>query len=529
MRRTRKNNDRTGRRTSGMRAIVLLVVVVMIMAAANSVPPKSVLTEISQGLSEGKPVPVYPTMAESTGADLHLEVCGQTWEEYYSQLPQNTSTRPIQWTVSGGDEYRKNAEAILSKWRNLGLDPVLVVAMDNATASTVCENGFQSVYWSATKASYSLVADAKFGVAAALAEKGYLGFFIEMDVFCRENPVPMFLQYEKDLINIGHGDVANAVNIGVFMASSRMGPWFQGLKRVLAYSLERETYINGGNSTADFFDQAVYQHCLPYVEAHDDDFGPLDEEYYHADDFQMKNNLLKSCQEMKNFDYKTLPHHLMSSHDPPTIYDSTYCIHPLAGMPFTPLAFKMGVAKFFGWDPKSIGAEERLVKLYAGDFELNNCWNRVLDQTQKQLDDWSAQQVVAQAVASMVEIALATNRTLVLPRYIWSKDAWAFPTHAIVDVRTLGVPYRFLTQKESHAMNDVMHVLQASQKFEETLAESLKFGDAKVLSINKLCTVRDNDLPKLEKRKRKIKWCLDIELEWSRAAGGFMEFCNSER
>lgn len=78
-------------------------------------------------------------------------------------------------------------------------------------------------------------------------------------------------------------------------------------------------------------------------------------------------------------------------------------------------------------------------------------------------------------------------------------------------------------------MNDVMHVLQASQKFEETLNESLKFGDVKVLSIDKFCTVRDSDLPILEDRKRKIKWCFNTELEWSRAAGGFMEFCNAER
>lgn len=474
---------------------------------------------------------------ESTGKDLHLSVCGQTWNEYFFTLPRQTQreTRPFQWTVSGGDEYRANAKDILSRWKELGMNPVLVVAMDSETAEAICRQGFSSVHWSAPSKSYSRIADAKFAVASAIAEKGYQGFFIEMDVFCRKNPVPFFLKQSQkyDLVNIGHGDVNFNVNIGVFMASSRMSPFFAGMSTVLTNSLQHELHFkNQRAGPLPFFDQDIYRDCLPVKETNEDDGVPQDRtSYYSEDDLERKTNLLEACQQWDDFDFITLPHHIMSAHDPPTIYDSTYCIHPLASRAFTPLAFKLGVAKFYGWDPKPIGRNEKLLKLLAGDFEFNTCWNRCFPHEETHLKEGSkAREVVSTSIAAMVEIAVQTGRTLVLPQYVRTDDAWAVPTHTLVDVRSLGVPYRVMTREDAYRIEEnTQVVVKASRTFDATLADVLdeNYANAKVLAIDRFCNVQDHMLPLLEERKSKIKWCLFKELKWSRAIGNWMDFCGA--
>ncbi|KAI2494147.1 hypothetical protein MHU86_20379 [Fragilaria crotonensis] len=137
------------------------------------------------------------TNAESTGSDLHLSRCGMTWEKYYAQLPpanaDDPTNRPFLWIVSGGDEYRDNLGIILAKWKTLGIDPVLVVALDEVS-KVACKMGFAAVYWDAPIASYSRVADSKFSVAASICDRGYRSFFIEMDVFCRKILFPCSLR-----------------------------------------------------------------------------------------------------------------------------------------------------------------------------------------------------------------------------------------------------------------------------------------------------------------------------------------------
>jgi hypothetical protein len=230
--------------------------------------------------------------------------------------------------------------------KTLGIEPILRVALEKSTAFRVCELDSFVVLWNAPQASYSRVADAKFSVAASVAEPGYRGFFIEMDIFCRNNPVPVFLKKKQDLTNLGHNDVGYFVNIGSFMAAPKMGPFFRGLLSVLSYCLENRQHTNQANWTVDFFDQDIYKHCLPLRPNEDDDALPSQFEYYLFSDTERKNDLLRNCQHFQNVSHYILRHHVMASHDPPTIFDSTYCIHPLASFPFTPLAFKKGTAKF---------------------------------------------------------------------------------------------------------------------------------------------------------------------------------------
>ena len=551
---TNKTTKTTKTPSISLRCVLMVVVLVMTGVTVSRNSPESIVSDFSNyanTVARNASLSTYEYYANSdtsavtpptvsTGTDLHLSTsrCGMTWDKYYKQLPQadlDEQSRHInafQWTVSGGDEYRLNADIILTKWKTLGLDPVLVVALDEKTAKAVCDAGFRAVHWDAPIASYSRVADSKFNVAKSIADRGYRGYFIEMDVFCRKNPVPYFLNnYKtKDLVNIGHGDVGYFVNIGSFMAEPTMGPFFGGLIKVLSYSLDNREHTNQANWTVEFFDQGIYQHCLPIRQNQDDDNTPGQFEYYLMSDTQKKNDLLQHCQVFSNFTQGMIPHHVMSSHDPPTIFDSTHCIHPLASQPFTPLAFKMGTAKFFGWDPKPMGPTEKLLKLYAGDLEFNNCWNRVINHENVRMDEFTFYDKVAMAISALVEIADYTNRTLVLPQYITSKDAWALPTHGIVDVRTLGVPYRSMTRQQSYDLKeDDIEVVIAAHNFSETFKRTSheKYKNVKVLAIHKICNVRDYKLQVLEERRKKMGWCFDKDQQWSKAMGAWMDFCNS--
>jgi hypothetical protein len=95
-----------------------------------------------------------------------------------------------------------------------------------------------------------------------------------MDVFCRANPVPHFLT--KDLINIGHGNANCQINIGAYLVSPRMGPFFRGLMDALLPSLHQDKFKNNYGGIERFFDQKAYQDCLPsdHQNKHDDAVRP---------------------------------------------------------------------------------------------------------------------------------------------------------------------------------------------------------------------------------------------------------------
>jgi len=137
------------------------------------------------------------------------EVCGLPWKDFLAGFTfNNTSMQPLLWTVSGGEEYRQHIEVLLQKWEKIEpSSPMLVVALDEATAQRVCSLGHMAVYWNNEAESYSRVADAKFRPAAEWAYRGIDALFVELDVFCKMSPFPLLTNPEEgvDLVTIGHG------------------------------------------------------------------------------------------------------------------------------------------------------------------------------------------------------------------------------------------------------------------------------------------------------------------------------------
>jgi hypothetical protein len=108
---------------------------------------------------------------------------------------------------------------------------------------------------------YSHVADAKFFMASLFASMGLNSFFIEMDVFCRQNPDRF------ELTTAGHADFEHSANIGLFYATTKMSSFFVALFLILAKGKKNNNvYRDSSGKSRKFFDQVVYQSCLPYIQ-----------------------------------------------------------------------------------------------------------------------------------------------------------------------------------------------------------------------------------------------------------------------
>ena len=74
---------------------------------------------------------------------------------------------------------------------------------------------------------------------------------------------------------------------------------------------------------------------------------------------------------------------------------------------------------------------------------------------------------------------------------------------------------------------DDVQVLQASKVFVETLYRTLQspYSSAKVLSIDKFCTIHVERVVQLQQRAGGMKWCLTREQSFTKSIGGWDEFC----
>lgn len=485
-------------------------------------------------------VAAQPAMIQSSSvaAVRHSDACGKKWESYYAELKSPTastsmgrSEQVFMWTVSGGDEYRKAAPMLLAKWKSLGIDPVLVVALDAETSESICSQGYTAVHWDAPALSYSRVADVKFAVAAALADRGHRGFFIELDVFCRKNPLPLFTAHkEADLVLFGHGGVSWAPNIGVWFTSANVAPFFRGLTKVLSYSKEDPTYINWDNKPVPFFDQDILQSCKDVAINDDkDELSQSHVAYYERTDTERKHNLMQYCDHTQ-LDYFLMDHSYVQSHDPPTVYDTTYCVHPLMDKPFVPLPYKVAVAKFLGFDPAPpLSATDRLLKVSTGDLTYNDCWNRAWGANPLPLQE-AIKDRIKYHIASLVELAHQTDRVLVLPRYLRDKEAEGIPVMTVVDVASIDIPWRIMLIDEARNLADVVHtrLIPPDSDFNVSL-KLISHSDAQVVAVQHICNIEEGRRnPLVVARMEKLKFCTikrTQKYRFTPSVGGWADLC----
>ncbi|KAG7340812.1 hypothetical protein IV203_024355 [Nitzschia inconspicua] len=385
----------------------------------------------------------------NTQNHFHKSKCWESWK----QLQEDTSVGSqvwksmepsvydaqdptVVWTVSGGDEYRESLPMLLTHWKEIfRKDPVvlLVVALDRETFETVCNiEGISVVNWNIPAQSYSRVADAKLGVAAYFSQQELYQLFLELDVFCRVSPlgISQMALGEADLAIPGHGDFQSKINIGLYYVkpSQEASKFFQIVMEILRPSITEKQHLMPDGTKLSYFDQGLLQSCLQ--------MNDNPSQIYAVSDTNHTTNLF---------------------YRPPTVYDSTICVHPLAGQPFSSFETKRATAKFLGFDPIDALLEETrpLLKTVSGDLTITDS----PDSLKFFGGDFHKSEILERTLqyplAAVIHFSLSTNRTLVLPRHVRNTNTKAFPLYSLLNTASLeamGVSWRYLSIVESRQL-----------------------------------------------------------------------------
>ena len=513
---------------------------------ATATPLNSTIQQqssLTEPVSEGGKV-IAPTTAAWEFAK--GDECGLPWNAFQNRtLPQlaKTSTQndTFVWTISGGDLYRQHIPELLAHWQSLSVN-VLVIALDEPTAQRVCDvGGGTAVFWDVPAQSYAQVADSKFQVSAALAAAGMHQLFVELDVFCRQSPVPLMRQpaFEVknddtngrgvDIVTIGHGDLQQKINIGMYYvrASEQVADLFRTVTTALAPSLDSPTFHHSGRGKRHFFDQETFHDCLQYKSRRN--------AYYLHEDVNHTNNLLKRCNEF-NLTSHMISNLLVSSYMPPVVFDSTICIHPLANTPFSSFKVKLATAKFLGFDPTPITSNERFLKTISGDIAYSEKWEYGFFAKDFHTSRLKSQKELQYNIALLVALAQHSNRTLVLPRHVRDKEGKAFPIYSLVSTTSMeqhyNITWRFLSKSEAQSLEHRTAVVEL-ESFHNIAAaqQSVNNCTHQVCALHGLPMTSQPWFQKkeLEKIIQTLKWCMpnakSQPLLFTTGAGAFEHPC----
>jgi hypothetical protein len=407
-----------------------------------------------------------------------------------SSFPNEDPT--VVWTVSGGTEYRNSMEMLLTGWKEMyRKEPVVlvVVALDLPTYETACGiDGVSSILWDLPAQSYSRVADAKMGVAAYLSQQGFFQLFIELDVFCRVSPLLLctrsLVQFDSaDLAVPGHADFQSKINIGLYYVrpSSKATEFFTTLIEILRMSLTEEQYMTRDGTKLPYFDQGIFQMCLQMSQT------PM--EMYALSDTGYTRNFLEPCNN-HNLQYSLISNFYISSYKPPTVYDSTICVHPLNNQPFSSFETKRATAKFLGFDPiHALRDESRpLLKTLSGDLSITDSPDSASFFGGNFHKLPVLQRAVQYPLAAMIHFAILTNRTLVLPRHVRNTNTKAFPLFSLVNtasIEAMGVSWRYLTVDEARQLETDTTIVTIQQQL------TLKDAASAILHVCSISSITD--------------------------------------
>jgi hypothetical protein len=231
---------------------------------------------------------------------------------------------------------------------------------------------------------------------------------------------------------------------------------------------------------------------------------------------------------------------VVSAHDPPPIYDSTRCIHPLShDEPFTHLWLS-------NWAPPNyLGGAQSL------SIQMNDCCNSMRATSNlstvghASYPIWVINWISIPPLARLVVVRLyrswgwnwqspPTERSSFLNSYAPTKRC-VFP---FIPLWTFGpsLPYRFLTKEQSRQLECERDMKILFVRYNSTdlicrvmTASDEHDHDVPVLALYKISNLRDRStVPRVvDERRKKLKLCFNTNTKWTEAVGGWMKFCGS--
>lgn len=454
--------------------------------------------------------------------------CGVVWADFLKRgLCHEPTSRDLVWTVSGGPEYRYFLGMLLEHWKTIAPEhTILVIALDQATAMHACSLGFFSIYWNNEPQSYSRVADAKFQVAEQLALSNRTQLFVELDVLCNSSPLPLMSSFDGDINLIGHGDLQQKINIGMYYVrpSEGVATFFGTLVELLRTSLTQSNYYIRRKVERQWFDQDVFQDCLQVPDR--------DIAYFVSN--VSETDMLTPCRS-QSLKWNMVSNLYVSSFRPPLVYDTTVCIHPLDTRPFSSFQTKLTTAKFLGFDPiHDNDADKRTLRTLSGDLVSSEDWNYGFFANQLHL---RFKEEIQRPLTFLIALANATNRELVLPRYVRDKIGKSYPVHALVDTRSIEqfTKWTFSRSWKSRdgANNQGMIVeLPTTSSYDEA-EEGIKISckNSAVCSMHRLYKAsRYGNSARFYEIMEQIVWCpnppgRETEFPFTMGSGGFQYPC----
>lgn len=437
--------------------------------------------------------------------------CGQSWDSL--DLSTIRSVDPFIWSVSGGEEYRKYANDILTRWEPMGLANVMVIALDQDTADHLCKGGYESILFDRPLNSYSKVVDAKLQVSRELAKAGISGLFIEMDIFCRSSPLSELMELESekkhDIVILGHNNNHDYTNIGMYYvrASNRTAHFFDRLVDILTQSLHEKEYENEEGKIRKWFDQDIFNWCLQ-----------------HSQFPQVKmGNETNPCKSVL-VTTKFVSNLVISSNEPPVVTEQTVCIHPLLGSPFSSFYNKLSIAKSLGFDLTDVAADERLLKTKSGELTyFDNIRFGFHSPT------WSEKELPKNRFlyhfSAMVTLAKESNRTLVLPKSLYTLDTKTLPLYSLVHLASVEkhVPWRWEVPDDLQDRSTI--VISEFAKF-DNVTESVNDSSSQITELDGLLYLKLGESSQVIKIMKSLKWCLDRSGRTFKYRGGRDWLCD---
>lgn len=230
------------------------------------------------------------------------------------------------------------------------------------------------------------------------------------------------------------------------------------------------------------------------------------------------------------FDHMFLSNYYVNAHNPPTVYHSTVCIHPLANTPFSSFEHKMATARFLGFDPEPVPQpSEKYLSTLGGDYVFNDCWLYTFEQKSFATETRIGLQNYEEHVAKLVALARTSGRTLIFPRYMRDKNSWAIPLASLVDVSSLNnlVKWRYLSREEYKRMPEPT-VVTSVTSFTETHALLEQHADSRFIELNHVCRLMEDTQTNVEAIQKQIRFCFArTPAVFTRSIGSWGRLCGT--
>jgi hypothetical protein len=130
-----------------------------------------------------------------------------------------------------------------------------------------------------------------------------------------------------------------------------------------------------------------------------------------------------------------------------------------------------------------------------------------------------------------VELAKATGRILILPRYLRDKEAEGIPVMSVLDVASIDIPWRIMLVDEAREMESEIdtQLVPPESDFDASLQMVTQRQNSRVVGVQHICNIEETRKhPRVLARMAKLKFCTikrTQKYRFTPSVGGWADIC----